>query len=89
VIYRLKYRVLTAATTIRNVGMCVAFVAGSYLASGLVNASPVIQPNLTAPRKQTILVAPVSSEESDMLRDTPSRNPAADIALPPRITQSL
>jgi hypothetical protein len=59
VLYNIRYRVLEGATTIRNVGACLAFVAGSYLASGLINASPVTQPDLSGPRGRAVIVAPV------------------------------
>lgn len=63
VMYNVRYRVLKTATTIRNVTACVAFVAGSYLASGLVNASPVTQPDLTGPRSRAVLVMPAAAPE--------------------------
>lgn len=63
VLYTIRYRVLETATTIRNVGACLAFVAGSYLASGLINASPVTQPDFAGPRGRAVIVAPVQSPD--------------------------
>lgn len=62
-IYNVRYGFLKAGKTIRNAAACVAFLAGSYLASGLINASPVTQPALRAPRSQAVIVVPAASPE--------------------------
>jgi hypothetical protein len=84
--YNVRYGVLKTATTIRNVAACVAFLAGSYLASGLVNASPMTQPDLTGPRTRSVIVAPAALPEP---ADSPIARPDAPFAVPSNSTQTL
>ena len=69
----MRYHVLKAGVTIRNAVVCLALVAGSYLASGLVNASPVTQPAIAAPRVRGVLLAPPPAEAG---RESPMEAPA-------------
>jgi len=84
--YNMRYRVLTAATTIRNVMACVAFLAGSYLASGLINASPVTQPDLRVPRSRAVIVAPAELPEAT---EAPVARPEIPFAAPSDTTLTL
>jgi hypothetical protein len=84
--YNVRYRALKAARTIRNVAACVAFLAGSYLASGLINASPVMQPDLRTRRTGAVMVAPVVSPEP---AETPMARPELPFAAPVDATQTL
>jgi hypothetical protein len=86
VMYSVRYGVLKTATTIRNVAACLAFLAGSYLASGLINASPVTQPDLAGPRSRTMIVTPVAAPEP---AETPVPGPDLPFAVPPSATQTL
>jgi len=71
-----RYHVLKAGVTIRNIGVCLALVAGSYLASGLVNASPVTQPEMSGPRSRGVIVtpAPAALERPTPAPDRPALN---------------
>jgi hypothetical protein len=84
--YYMRYRVLEAATTIRNVVACVAFAAGSYLASGLTNASPITQPDLAGPRSRTVIVSPIAAPEPT---ESPISRPEAPAATLPDATLTL
>jgi hypothetical protein len=84
--YNVRYGVLRTATTIRNVAACVAFLAGSYLASGLINASPVTQPDLAGPRGRAVIVAPAASPEP---AKAPIVRPDVPLAVPSSATQIL
>jgi hypothetical protein len=61
-----RYHVLKAGVTIRNVVVCLGLVAGSYLVSGLVNASPVTQPALIGPRSRGVIVLPPTSTPEEV-----------------------
>lgn len=69
---------LRAAGTIRTIGVCLALLAASYLASALANASPVSQPALTGPhsRGRVIVLAP-AQPQSPAPAATPFEVPAA------------
>ena len=84
--YNVRYGVLRTATTIRNVAACVAFLAGSYLASGLINASPVTQPDLAGPRGRAVIVTPAASPEP---AESPVARPETPLAFPSSATQTL
>ena len=85
VMYNVRYGVLKTATTIRNVTACLAFLAGSYLASGLINASPVTQPDLAVPRTR-VIVAPVAAPEP---AERPIARPEAPLVPPSDNTLTL
>ena len=57
-IYRIRYCALEAGTVPRNLVVCVGLLLGSYVVSGVINASTVTQPALRAPKGQTVIVAP-------------------------------
>jgi hypothetical protein len=84
--YNVRYRALKAAKTIRNVTACVAFLAGSYLASGLTNASPVTQADLRLPRPRAVIVAPAAAPEP---AETPMARPEVPFAPPAETTLTL
>jgi hypothetical protein len=84
--YNVRYGVLKAAKTIRNVAACVAFLAGSYLASGLINASPVTQPSLRVPRSHAVIVVPAASPET---AEPPRTRPEVPFAAPSDGTLTL
>ena len=86
VMYNVRYGVLKTATTIRNVAACLAFLAGSYLASGLINASPVTQPDLAGPRSRAVIVAPAALPDP---AETPIARPELPLAVPSSATQTL
>jgi hypothetical protein len=73
-----RYHVLKAGVTIRNVVVCLILVAGSYVASGLVNASPVIQPALTGPRSRGVIVLPPATVLEEVPASRPEGNGIAD-----------
>lgn len=66
--------------------VCVALVLGSYLLSGLVNASPVTQPTLAAPRMRGIVVT-APAPRSD--RETPASEPHRELPQPEKRVQLL
>lgn len=84
--YNVRYRALKAAKTIRNLTACVAFLAGSYLASGLINASPVTQPDLRLPYSRAVIVAPAVTPQP---AETPRARPEVPFAPPPETTLTL
>ena len=47
-----------------TIGVCVALLIGSYIASGLVNASPVTKPGLTGPRTRGLILTSPSTPPS-------------------------
>jgi hypothetical protein len=84
--YNVRYRALKAAKTIRNVTACVAFLAGSYLASGLINASPVTQPDLRLPQSRAVIVTPAELPEPT---EAPMARPEIPFAVPSDSTLTL
>jgi hypothetical protein len=86
VMYHVRYGVLKAAKTIRNVAALIAFLAGSYLASGLINASPVTQPNLRIVRPAAVIVAPATMPEAAEVPPPALQTP---FAAPPDATLTL
>jgi hypothetical protein len=87
-ICRLRYRVLEAGTTVRNVSVCIVILLGSYIASTFVNASPVTRPSLTGPRTRVVYVAPTEEKLQNPV-EMPSALPEAEIAPRPVHIQSL
>ena len=88
--YRLRYRALEAGTTPRNVAVCVALLLGSYVISGVFNASTVTQPRLTAGR--TVIVTPRSIPGADDLFPAEIPDPVEEPGIPAEpaaVTQKL
>ena len=65
---------------IRKTGVCLALLVGSYLASGLINASPVTQQALSGPRPRVVIVAPAESPGFPL--ETPAPMPGDEVARP-------
>lgn len=72
-----RYHVLKAGVTIRNAFVCLALIAGSYLASGLVNASPVTQPTMTRLRTRGVILTPAAPAATDS--ESPGARPDTDL----------
>ena len=83
----MKYRVLKAGVTIRNVWVCLALLAGSYLASGLVNAAPITQPVIRSSRIRSVVVAPQEAPRRNSAPDGEPSTPAENATL--SVVQSL
>lgn len=63
-------RTWVLAESLKKVLVGISLVLGSYLAAGLMNASPIVQPKLRAPHTaRTVILAP----ESPAATEAPSR----------------
>ena len=90
--YRLRYRALEAGTAPRNAAVCMVLLLGSYIISGVINATTVTQPELSAPRGQTVIVSPRAIPAADDLFSAeipdPVQEPESTVE-PAGVTQKL
>jgi hypothetical protein len=70
-----RYHLLRMSVRIRNIGVCLALLAASYLASGLINASPITRPQLVGPRSRGVIVAPRALPVQDQQPDATADHP--------------
>lgn len=71
----MRYHALRAASTIKKISLCLAFLAASYAAAAFINASPVIQPTIKA-NPRVIVVSPPASDEAPL----PTVRPESELA---------
>lgn len=56
----MRYHVLKIESTLTKIVVCLGLLVGSYLASGLINASPITRPSMDGPRTRGLIVSPAA-----------------------------
>ena len=71
-----RYHVLRATATFKKIGLCIGFLAASYTAAALINASPVIQPALKSNPRIIVVSPPTTPDEAPL----PTSRPESELA---------